>query len=124
MTDRKNPHQFVSVGSSGDEFLTIETNCLSGAPIGEREEQTIRWAIGQLCGFLGDGATIACESMTKDREYLQRVVDEAIKAEREECAKIADTEQQKAVDNLQLSTAYRVAIAIRERNNIDVAKLF
>jgi hypothetical protein len=35
--------------------LTIETNCLSGAPIGEREEQTIRWAIDNLSGFIGDG---------------------------------------------------------------------
>jgi hypothetical protein len=58
MSERKNPHQFVTVGSSGEEFLTIETNCLSGAPIGEREEQTIRWAIDNLSGFIGGAPPI------------------------------------------------------------------
>jgi hypothetical protein len=58
MSERKNPHQFVTVGSSGEELLTNETNCLSGAPIGEREEQTIRWAIDNLSGFIGGAPPI------------------------------------------------------------------
>ena len=40
MGEAKNPHRFVTVGSSGEGFLTIETNFLSGAPIGESEEAT------------------------------------------------------------------------------------
>jgi hypothetical protein len=58
MSERKNPHRFVAVGSSGENFLTIETNCLSGSPIGEREEETIRWAINNLTGFIGGDAPV------------------------------------------------------------------
>lgn len=48
------PHIAVTVSLNGDDFLTIETNCLSGGDIGEREEEAIRWAIDHLSAFIAD----------------------------------------------------------------------
>lgn len=48
------PHKSVTVSLDGDAFLTIETNCLSGGDIGEREEEAIRWAIDHLSAFIAD----------------------------------------------------------------------
>lgn len=47
-------HWAVTVSRSGDEIITIESNCLSGREISAADEQTIRTAARHLLSFIGD----------------------------------------------------------------------
>lgn len=47
-------HWAVTVLRSGEEIVTIESNCLSGREITPEDEETIRIAVRHLLAFIGD----------------------------------------------------------------------
>lgn len=49
----------VEVSDVDGQIVAIEPEMLAGRDIGDSEEETIRWAIRQLNGFLGNADLIA-----------------------------------------------------------------